>query len=354
MRSYDVTVFESPLEVCDRPTPEPTGAETLVRVTAAGVCHSDLHICDGFYDLGGGRKLRMADRGVATPITMGHEIAGVIEAVGPQANGARVGEAVVVYPWIGCGRCAACRRGAENLCVKPGFIGIFRRGGYATHCLVPDERYCLPIGAMDPAAAAPFACSGLTTYSALITFDRATLQTQPLVIIGAGGLGLMALSLIKALGGHGAIVVDVDPVKRAAALQAGAQAAFDPATPDVATHIRTLTPEGAGAAAILDLVGAGETVQLAIECAARGGHIVVVGLIGGAIALSIPLLPQRALTLQGSYVGSPGAFRDLMALVAQGTVAPVPTQRRPLAAVQSALDDLRRGAVVGRIVLTPS
>lgn len=353
MRSYDVTVFESPLQLSERPTPQPTGAEVLVRITAAGVCHSDLHICDGFYDLGGGKKLRMGERGVALPITMGHEIAGVIEAVGPQATNAKVGDSVVVYPWIGCGQCAACARGDENLCVKPGFMGIFRRGGYATHCLVPQGKYCLPIGDMDPAVAAPYACSGVTTFSALNKIDRATLQTHPIIVIGAGGLGLMCLSIMKAIGAKGAIVVDIDPVKREAAMKAGALAAFDPNAPDTVAQIRAMTHEGAGAVAAIDLVGAGSTVQLGVDCAARGGRVVIVGLIGGEITLSVPLFPQRALIVQGSYVGNLDELTELMALVAKGGVARIPTQVRPLDQAQASLDDLRAGAVVGRIVLKP-
>src|SRR3974390_3407909 len=106
MRSYDVTVFDAPLQLSERPTPEPTGEEVLVRITAAGVCHSDLHICEGFYDLGGGKKLNMAERGMKLPITMGHEIAGEIVLAGPQSAPVTPGEKVVVYPWIGCGQCA--------------------------------------------------------------------------------------------------------------------------------------------------------------------------------------------------------------------------------------------------------
>ncbi len=353
MRSYDVTVFESPLQVSDRATPEPVGGEVLVKVSAAGVCHSDLHICDGFYDLGGGKKLRMGERGVALPITMGHEIAGEVAALGPDAKGLKIGDKVVVFPWIGCGQCAACARGDENLCVKPGFMGIFRRGGYATHCIAPQAKYCLPIGDLDPVAAAPYACSGVTTYSALNKVDRATLQSQPIVVIGAGGLGLMCLSIMKALGAKGALVVDIDPVKREAAMKAGALAAFDPKAPDTVARIRAMTPEGAGAAATIDLVGAGETVQLGVDCAARGGRVIIVGLIGGEITMSVPLFPQRALIVQGSYVGNLRELAELMALVAKGGVAKIPTQTRPLDQAQSALDDLRRGAVVGRIVLTP-
>jgi D-arabinose 1-dehydrogenase-like Zn-dependent alcohol dehydrogenase len=354
MRSYDVTTFESPMELSERPTPEPVGEEVLIKILAAGVCHSDLHICDGYYDLGGGKKLRMGDRGVALPITMGHEIAGEVAALGPNAKGLKVGQRVVVYPWMGCGQCGACARGDENLCIKPGFLGIFRRGGYATHCISPHARYCLPIGDLDPVVAAPYACSGVTTYSALNKFDRATLRNEPIVVIGAGGLGLMCLSVMKALGAKGAIVVDIDPVKRAAALKAGALAAIDANAPDAVAQIQALTRDGIGAVGVVDLVGAGSSVQLAMASVARGGRIVVVGLIGGEVTIPVPTLPQRAMILQGSYVGNLQELTDLMAIVARGEIVNIPTQTRPLEGAQSALDDLRAGKVIGRIVLKPN
>ena len=139
MRSYQVTVFDTPLVAKDQPTPEPTGAEVLVKITAAGVCHSDIHICEGFYDFGDGKKFHMGDRGLTLPLTMGHEIAGEIVSAGPDSEPVTAGEPVVVYPWIGCGTCRTCLRGDENLCAKPRFLGVFRGGGYATHVVVPAQ-----------------------------------------------------------------------------------------------------------------------------------------------------------------------------------------------------------------------
>ncbi len=353
MRSYDVTVFDSPLQLTERPTPQPVGEEVLVKIDAAGVCHSDIHICEGFYDLGGGKKLRMGERGVTLPLTMGHEIAGEIVAAGPDSAPVKAGERVVVYPWIGCGKCATCARGDENLCLKSRFLGVFRGGGYATHVVVPHKRYCLPIGDMDTTVAAPYACSGLTTFSALNKISRATLLEEPIVVIGAGGLGLMCLTIMQAMGAKGAIIADIDPAKRDAAIKAGAIAAIDPASPDAVARIRALTPGEAGAVAAIDLVGAGSTVQLGLDSIARGGKVIVVGLMGGEITLSTPLIPQRALTLQGSYVGTLKELEELMALVATGRVPRVPTTERPLDDANAALNELRAGNVVGRIVLKP-
>ena len=143
MRSYDVTVFDRPLQKNERPTPQPSGEEVLVKVTAAGVCHSDLHICEGFFDLGGGKKLEMGARGVNLPLTMGHEIAGEIVVAGPDSETVTPGKKVVVFPWIGCGKCPICQRGDEQNCSRPRSLGIYRGGGYATHVLVPHARYLL-------------------------------------------------------------------------------------------------------------------------------------------------------------------------------------------------------------------
>lgn len=353
MRSYQVTVFDTPLVLAEAPTPEPTGEEVLVRIEAAGVCHSDIHICEGFYDLGSGKKLRMGERGVALPLTMGHEIAGAIVSAGPDSETVTPGEKVVVYPWIGCGRCPVCARGDENLCSKPRFLGIFRGGGYATHVLVPHKRYCLPIGGLDPQTAAPYACSGLTTWSALAKIGPATLGNEPVLLIGAGGLGLMCLSLMRAMGAKGAIVADIDPAKRRAAIEAGALDAVDPRDPGAVAAVKAHTGDGGGAHAAIDLVGAGSSVQFALDCAARGGKIIVVGLIGGEITLPVPIIPQRALTLQGSYVGNLRELQDLMRFVADKSPHTIPTSPMPLAQANAALDALRSGGVIGRIVLQP-
>ena len=353
MLSYAVTVFDGPLQRAERPTPQPTGTEVLVKIEAAGVCHSDLHICEGFYDLGGGKKLTLADRGVALPLVMGHEIAGEIVSAGPDSAPVKTGEKVVVHPWIGCGHCAACKRDEENLCIKPRFLGVFVDGGYSTHVLAPHARYCLPTGGLSPQIAAPYACSGLTTFSALNKIDRAKLTSEPIIVIGAGGLGLMCLTLMKAMSAKGAIVVDTDETKRDAAMAAGAIAFVHGGAADAAAQVRALTPDGQGAIAAIDLVGARPSLQLAIDSTTKGGKIVVVGLIGGEITMPIPVLPQRALTIQGSYVGSLPEMKALMALVASGKVPPMPVSALPLDKANDALAALKAGKVVGRLVLTP-
>ena len=350
MKSYDVCECGAPLRLMERPTPKPAGTEILLKVIAAGVCHSDLHIWDGYYDLGGGKRLKLSDRGVKLPLTMGHENVGEVVAVGPDAVGVKIGDRRLVHPWLGCGECAVCRRGDEQLCRTPFSIGVFRSGGYADHLLVPHPRYLFDIGGIAPEKAAPLACSGITTYGALKKVGP-LLQEEPVVIIGAGGLGLMCLALHRAMGGKAAIVVDIDPVKREAARRAGAQAVIDGNTADAAKEIIEATKGGAWA--VIDLVGASRTVQLGIDSLVKGGKVIVVGLFGGDITVPTPSLPLRAMTIQGSYVGSLTEMAELLDLVRRKGAPDLPVATRPLAAVNDALNDLKAGKIIGRVVLTP-
>ncbi len=350
MRSFQVCQCGAPLRLAVEPTPTPTGTEVLLKVLAAGVCHSDLHISDGYFDLGGGKRLTIADRGIKLPLTMGHESVGEVVAVGPQARGVKVGERRLAHPWMGCGECAVCQRGDEQLCRTPRSLGVFRAGGYSDFLVVPHPRYLFDIGDLPPAAAAPLACSGVTTYGALKKVG-AVLKSAPIVIIGAGGLGLMCLALHKAMGGHGAIVVDIDPVKRAAAKQAGAQLVIDGGASDAAQQIVAATKGGVWA--VIDLVGSSSTARLGVDSLTKGGKLIVVGLYGGDITLPLPFFPMRAITLQGSYVGSLTEMAELLELVGGAGLPPIPVATRPLAEVNAALDDLRAGKVVGRVVLVP-
>ncbi len=350
MRCYCVTGHGQPLELVQRDTPQPQGTEVLVRVRAAGLCHSDLHIWEGYYDLGGGKKLSLADRGIKLPLTLSHEICGEVVAAGPQAGDVQMGTVAVVHPWIGCGKCAACVRGEENICMKPQSLGVMRDGGFADYVIVPHPRYLVDLGGLDPVKAAPLACAGVTTYSAVKKFGE-RIHQDPVVIIGAGGLGMMAIEVLKALGAKGAVVVDVDSAKREAALKAGALAVIDARATDAAKQIADAT--GGGARAVLDLVGATPTVKLALDASTRGGHVVVVGLMGGDITISLPIIPMRPLKIEGSYVGSLPELRELVALMREGKMQPSSVTPRPLGEVNEALEALAQGKVVGRQVLVP-
>src|ERR1700753_614878 len=229
MKSFQVTEFNAPLQEVDQPTPQPTGTQVLIKAKAAGACHSDHHIWEGGYAPRDGRKnLSLNGRGVSLPRSRGPETVAEIVAFGPdvepgEKGNLKAGDKVLVYPWLGCGKCETCMAGDENMCVvKPNALGVYCDGGYADHMTVPRAKYLLDLKGLDPVTAAPYACSGVTTYSALKKCEFAF--KSPIVIIGAGGLGLMALSLLKAMGGKGAIVVRLDPRKRAAPEAAGGRA----------------------------------------------------------------------------------------------------------------------------------
>lgn len=353
MRCYCVLHHGQPLELVEKPKPDPQGSEVLLKVKAAGVCHTDLHLWEGHYDLGGGKKLKLAERGITPPLTLSHEIVGEVVSSGPTAlliGGVQPGRVALIHPWIGCGECAACQRGEENICIKPQALGVARPGGFAEYVIVPHPRYLVDIDGLDAAEAAPLACAGVTTYSALKKLGE-RIKTDPVVVIGAGGLGLMALEVLKALGGKGAIVVDIDPVKREAALAAGAMQTIDAQSPDAAQQIQQAT--GGGARAVLDLVGATPTVSLALASAARGGHIVICGLMGGDLNLALPVIPMRPLTIQGSYVGTLQELQELVSLVKSTRMKPIPVSTRPLSQANQAMQDLHHGRVIGRTVLVP-
>ena len=354
MKSFQVTDFNAPLQEKDAPTPQPSGSQVLIRVKAAGVCHSDLHIWEGGYDLGHGRKpLSLKDRGVSLPRTMGHETVGEVLAFGPDVKdgyeGLKVGDVALVYPWLGCGKCKVCLAGEENMCLQPNSLGVHCDGGYADHMIVPHPRYLLDLKGLDPVTAAPYACSGVTTYSALKKVENHF--DTPIVIIGAGGLGLMALSLLKALGGKGAIVVDIDLRKREAAEKAGALATVDGAAPDALAQIAAKA--GGPVYAVIDLVGNAATTQLGFDALTKGGKLVIVGLFGGGATWALPLIPIKAITIQGSYVGNLRETAELLDLVRSNKIPPIPVTRMPFAKANQALHDLKDGKLVGRAVLTP-
>ena len=330
--------------VADLPTPR--GSEVLVRVECCGVCHSDLHIQDGHFDLGGGRELDITkDR--TLPFTLGHEIAGVIAAVGDAADGAAVGHRVAVYPWIGCGKCAACRAGNENLCSNHRHLGVAADGGYATHVLVPHPRYLLDYAPLSPFFAGPLMCSGLTAYAPLKRL-AARNKDVPVLLVGLGGVGMMGLAIARVLFHQAPIVADIDPAKRAAALAAGAAQAFDPSDREARRAILAAT---GGVVAACDFVGSDKSLQFTTGVLARGGKVIVTGLLGGNFSIPAAMIAIKAMTIEGSITGTLAEARELIDLARTGKLTTIPTHDRPLKEAQPSLDALRAGHVVGRTVL---
>ena len=350
MKCYCITQFSQPLALLERQAPEPQGSEVLLKTKAAGVCHSDLHIWEGGYDLGHGKRLSLEARGIKLPLTMGHETVGTPVAMGPEASGIEPGKNYLVYPWIGCGTCDVCARGQENYCATPASLGVYKDGGYADHILVPHPRYLLDIGELDPATLAPHACSGLTTYSAINKIDPSIYTKQPILILGAGGLGLMAIEILNALGGHGAIVVDIDPVKLEAAKKAGALAVVNGNDSDALDQVLAANG-GKPLQAAIDLVGAASSSELGFNALTKGGSLIIVGLFGGAAPWPLAFIPMRAIRIQGSYTGSLPELKALLELVKAGKVKPIPVTTHALGQASEVLQALHDGKVVGRAVL---
>jgi D-arabinose 1-dehydrogenase-like Zn-dependent alcohol dehydrogenase len=350
MHSQAIVEFGGPLQAIELPTPEPKGTEVVLEVHHAGVCHSDVHIHDGYFELGGGNKLPMK---LPLPHTMGHEIEGKVVAVGPEASDVRMGERYAVFPWIGCGVCAACKRGEENLCVgKPRQIGCSPgvAGGYATHVLVPHPRYLLGYGEVSPALAAAYMCSGLTAYSAMKKTGPLGPDDQ-ILVLGCGGVGMMGIEFAQTLYGKDPIAADIVDAHLEAAREGGAAATYNTRAPGAAKQL--LADTGGGAYAVVDFVGSETSFAFASSVVRRGGKIIVVGLFGGALSMPLPMFPLRALTVMGSFVGSLTEAQEMMKLVREGRVSPIPIENRPLSEANRTLDDLRGGKIIGRVVLTP-
>lgn len=310
----------APLELRELPDPVAPDGGTVVDVLACGICHSDLHAAAGDYP-------------TMLPVILGHEVVGHHPDLGP----------VLVYACWGCRRpdCWACSSGQEMICPDATEAGLLRDGGYATRMAVPDTSYLVPIGDLDPAAAAPLACGGLTAYRAVDhTLDVLRRAAQPrALVIGAGGLGQFGLQWLKRRSDAYVTLVDASAGKRDVALSLGADQAVAPDEVD-----GTFT-------AVIDFVGADATLVTARDHVARQGLVVVVGLYGGSIPFGFGQVPHEA-RFMTSVWGSLDQMRDMVAL-AQREPLHSPIERITLADVPAAHERLHRGDVSGRFVIVP-
>jgi D-arabinose 1-dehydrogenase-like Zn-dependent alcohol dehydrogenase len=352
MRSWQIVRWGEPLEPRDYPDPRPEGRQVVLRVLTSGICHSDLHLWQGYFDLGGGERLDITTRGLKLPFTLGHEVLGEVVAVGPEVHEVRPGDRRIVYPWIGCGACADCTRGEELLCTRPRVVGTWRDGGYSTHVLVPDARYLVDYDGLDPAVACTYACSGVTALSALKKTGL-TRDNQTLLMVGCGGVGLQALQMARAVVPGRIVVAEPDAKKCEAALAAGADHVVD--NRDAKAAIQAVKDlSGGGAAAAIDFVGRPETARFAIDALRqKGGTLVVVGLYGDKLVYPLAMLPLRVLTVRGSYVGTLADLEEVVGFAKAGRLKPLPVRRVALDQVNAAMADLATGRITGRIVLTP-
>ena len=349
--SYDLVEWGEDFKKSQHKIALPTGKEVLVKVTAAGLCHSDLHIRKGFMDLGERGKLTFVQRGATLPLTLGHEIAGEVEAVGADVTDITVGQKVIVFPWIGCGECLACSEDRESDCTAMRIIGIHRNGGFASHVMVDDEKFVIDITGMDAATVAPYACSGLTVYNGLSKIG-ALRDHEWLAVLGAGGLGLNGIAIAKAMGFKQIVAIDIDDAKLQAASDMGADAVLNSAEEGAADTLISLT--GNALFGVLDTFGSEQTGTLAVTALTKSGRYVVVGQHGGDFKMPQIWLPQKALTVRGSHVGNSGQLRALIDMFRDGKLKPIPVTTQPLSSVNDAIAALQKGEVTGRIIFDPT
>jgi propanol-preferring alcohol dehydrogenase len=324
--------------------PEPCGEQVLVRVEAAGLCQSDLHVLDA----------RPGDLPFAPPFTLGHEIAGRVEAAGP-ASGATPGDRVVVYgPW-GCGRCRQCATGRENYCdaraeLSWAGVGLGRDGGMADHVLVPSARHLEAIGDLDAGQAAPLTDAGLTSYHAVRLCASELDEGSTAAVIGVGGLGHVAIQLLRALTPATVFAVDLREEALALADRCGAHRGFR-VSADTGRALRAAAG-GHGVDVVLDFAGTGATLELAAGCLRAGGEFVVVGSGGGRLTLAKggPLPPGGRVCMP--YWGTRRQLTEVVAL-ARGDALSLEVERFPLSAAGDAIERLRSGRINGRAVLIP-
>jgi alcohol dehydrogenase/propanol-preferring alcohol dehydrogenase len=348
MKSYKIIENGKPLKQVEIDKPVPVGDEILVKTVSCGVCHSDVHIYEGFFDLGGGAKLPSP----AKDLAMGHEVFGEVVELGENVKDLEVGKKYVVYPWIGCGKCEVCLSGNEHYCgiTTNRNIGITRDGGYGEYVLVPDKKYLFDAGDTHDDLAGSYACRGLTAYSA-IKKANLTEGQKSVVVVGAGGMGLLSLRILKAVYDINPIVVDIDDEKLAIAMEAGASAAINSSDEDAAMKIFEIT--GGGAKSVIDFVGAAPAFEFAYGLFGliRGGTYVLVGLLGGQTTIQLPLVTLTARTLTGTYVGSLAEMGELMDLVRSGKIDPVPVEARNVSEADKTIKDLASGSINGLVCL---
>jgi len=257
---------------------------------------------------------------------------------------------VLVYPWIGCGKCTTCEKGDTNLCESPKSLGVFQDGGYAEYVLIPDSKFLAKIDNLDPDAAASLACSGLTAFTAV----KKALVNNPenILIVGAGGLGLMGVQIASALTKSNIICADLDDEKLNSAKELGATHIINTKEPDAAKKIMSICDEK-GVDSIIDFVNAPPTVKMDLSLIRKRGNIILVGLFGGSIELSLVSVPLKAITIQGAYTGNYNDMLELIKLAQRGVINPIVSKHYKLDEVNTALGDLKNRKIIGRAVINP-
>ena len=345
MQALQYTAIGVAPEIREVATPEPGPGEVLLRMTAAGVCHSDE------YFMG----LPAEDYGMGLPLTLGHEGAGVVAGLGAGVRGVREGDAVVVYGAWGCGMCRTCATGAENYCLneaefKIEWPGLGAPGCMAEYMLVPSPRHLVPLGDLDPVANVPLTDAGLTPYHAVRRSWSKLPPGSAAVVIGVGGLGHLAVQILRATTAARVLAVDTRLEARELALGAGADLVVAPDDDAVAT-LRAATG-GRGADVVLDFVGAESTSALGAAVTRFLGDVTVVGIAGGTFPFSFFSQPYEV-SIQTTYWGSRPELVEVLDLAARGLLRPT-VSTVPLEGAVEAYHRLAAGTALGRQVVVPS
>jgi alcohol dehydrogenase, propanol-preferring len=345
MKALQLTAWKSEPELRDVSVPEPGPGEVVVRIGGAGACHSDLHLMHDFVD-------GMLPWG--PPFTLGHENAGWIEALGAGVAGLEVGEAVAVYgPW-GCGRCHRCRSGIENYCERQAEIGAMGGGlgldgGMAPYMLVPSARWLVPLGDLDPVAAAPLTDAGLTPYHAIKRSLPLLTPGSTAVIVGLGGLGHLAIQIVRELSPGSVIAVDQRKEALARAAELGADHTVV-AGDGAVEQLRDLA-HGRGVDVFVDLVGADETLALGAAVTRPLGHLTIVGLAGGTLPVSFFGIGYEV-SVATTYWGTVPELIEVVALAKAGRIR-AHVQTFTLEHAMDAYAAMRAGTLEGRAVIVP-
>ena len=344
MRALQLKSFQSDPELVDLPEPEPGPGQVVIKVGGAGACHSDLHVMREFAE-------GMAPWG--PPFVLGHEAAGWVHRLGSGVKGLEPGTPVAVYGLLGCGQCRPCAAGAENLCVHgmegPPGIGFGVDGAMAEYLLIADPRRLVPIGDLDPADVAPLTDAGLTPYRVIKRVQPKLTPGSHAVVIGAGGLGHLAIQILAAMTPATVIAVDTREPALALARQVGAAATIN-AQSDAAEQVKDATG-GAGADVVLDFVGSAPTIALGAAVAKAGTDLVVVGAAAGQFAWNFYALPYEV-SLTTSFWGTLPELHEVIALARQGRIK-AHVQRFPLEDALRAYELMEQGQLSGRAVIVP-
>ncbi len=342
MRAARLHAYGKPLEIDDVPRPTPGPGQAVIRVEGAGFCHSDLHIISG--------EIQLLPR---MPLTLGHENAGTVAAIGDGVRAVREGDRVAVYGGWGDGFCDYCAAGEENLCPTMQWVGLSEHeGGYAEYLLVPHERYLVPLHTLEPKVAAPLTDAALTPYRAVTRALSAVPPDYPVLVIGCGALGQFGVKILRLLSGAEIIAIDLDDQKLATAREFGATHTINARDLEVQRRILDIA-RGVGVSAVFDFVGADSTLALALATTRPAGRVVQVGLAGGTAQVTALKTVKPEVSVSVSWWGNIRELREVIALVESGRLTPIPLEFWPLDKINDVYDRVKRGEVAGRAVLTP-